>query len=530
MLCRWLAVIAFTAPVTFAQAQECDSSAAGMEGWPIIEIEIDNRDIFDTSIDEENLWIHRTANKLHINTREQTIADDLLFGLGEPYRKELAEETERLLRSRVYIHDADISAELVCGEGVRIEVVTTDNWTLTPSISVNRSGGENRTAIEIDESNLLGYGTSLSLRSASDEDRDTNAIIYRDPNLIDDFKGLDIELEDNSDGHRYYTALSRPFVQEDSRYAWSIDALSHELENPIFEAGIRVGEVGEEREAFSIDYGWSDGVIGSRVHRHRLGWFYDKSDYFTVEDPGIPLPEDREDSYPFYTYEYRQVKYAERINFLVMGVTEDIELGTRFGYSLGWKSDAFDASQPGPVLALDYDFGHFISSKTLALFNLDLIHETNDTIDDKGRFDSRVRFYHYLDENNSYLFTGRFQAALNPELFERIQIGGDTGLKGYPIRFQAGDRALNLSAERRIYFNAYLWRLVKFGFAVFGEVGSAWDSGDDPVWLADVGAGFRIVSTRQASARVLHIDLAFPLSETSDIDSYQFYIKARGEF
>ena len=122
------------------------------------------------------------------------------------------------------------------------------------------------------------------------------------------------------------------------------------------------------------------------------------------------------------------------------------------------------------------------------------------------------------------------QAAQNPELFERIQLGGDTGLKGYPVRFQNGDRSITLSAERRVYFNLYLWRLVKFGFAVFAEAGTAWENGETPVWLGDVGAGFRLVSTRQSNAKVIHIDLAFPTSETSDIDDYQLYVEARAEF
>ena len=501
-----------------------------IEGLPIIEINIDNGDIFDHSDPEENLWIHRIANKLHINTRQITIANHLLFGLGDAYNEELAEETERLLRSRGYIHDAKITAEAVCGKGVRINVATTDNWTLTPSISASQSGGETRTAIEIEESNFLGYGIGLKILSKSDEDRDTNSIEYLDTNWLGNFKILDIALADNSDGHRYATSLSRPFIQQDSRYAWSVSALSLERENPIFEAGKRVGEVGQETESYSFSYGWSKGSIDGVVHRHSLGFFSNNTDYFTVDDPSIELPEDTDNSYPVYQYSYQKVKYVERMNFRVMGVTEDLRLGTSFGYQFGWKNDTFNVDQPGAVLSLNYDFGRFISSKTLSIVNLYLQHETNDTIDDTGLFDGRTRIYHHLDENNSYLFTGQFQAALNPELFERIEIGGDSGLKGYPIRFQAGERALTMSVERRLYFNAYLWRLVKFGYAVFGEVGSAWDTGEEPVWLSDVGAGFRVASTRQSSSNVLHIDLAFPLTETSDIDNYQLFIEAKGEF
>ena len=196
--------------------------------------------------------------------------------------------------------------------------------------------------------------------------------------------------------------------------------LSLEKENPIFEAGSRVGEVGQETESYEFSYGWSKGLIDGVTHRHRLGFFSDNTDYFTVDDPSIELPEDTDNNYPFYEYRYSKVKFVERVNFRVMGVTEDVQLGTHYGFRLGWKNDTFDVSEPGTVLSMNYGFGGFISSKTLALVNLDLQHETNDTIDDTGLFDGQTRFYHYLDENNSYLFAGQIQAALNPELFERI--------------------------------------------------------------------------------------------------------------
>ena len=69
---------------------------------------------------------------------------------------------------------------------------------------------------------------------------------------LGDFKALDIELADNSDGYRYDVSLEKPFVQRNSHYAWAVQALSYERENPIYEAGERVGEVGEETESFAI--------------------------------------------------------------------------------------------------------------------------------------------------------------------------------------------------------------------------------------------------------------------------------------
>lgn len=65
-------------------------------------------DVFDTSIDGEDGWLYRSANKLHIETRPKIIEDQLLFKPGEPYRHRLVLETERILRANNYLYDAVI--------------------------------------------------------------------------------------------------------------------------------------------------------------------------------------------------------------------------------------------------------------------------------------------------------------------------------------------------------------------------------------------------------------------------------------
>lgn len=514
----------------YLSAQECSPHSEIVDGMPIVEISIDNENIFDLEQEEENLWIHRWANKLHIKTRKKTIKDQLLFADQDEYSEELVTETERLLRSRGYIHDADITAEELCGEGVRLNVKTTDNWTLSPRVAASSSGGETRTLLQIKESNLLGLGTELQLSSESDEDRDSNAIIYRDSNWLGNFKTLRLEFADNSDGHLYQTSLKRPFVQLDSKYAWEVKLSSAKLENSVYDEGDVVAKVGEKNDLIDLAYGWSAGLVDSSVSRYSLGWFANQLRYSSVDDSGIELPESVDKYYPYFEYEFLKVQYVEKINFLVMGVTEDIKLGTSLSYRIGWKDEAYGATEEGYVLGFDYNFGHFITTNTMAILDLSIDQESNQTIDDTGLLKIDGRLYSYRGENNSYLFRTRFEVAQNPESFERIEVGGDSGLKGYPVRYQNGDRALTISAEKRIYFNVYLWRLAKFGFAVFAEAGSAWDSGDNPVWLSDVGAGVRLVSTRQSNAKVLQVDIAVPLNERDEVDDYQFFVKARSEF
>lgn len=512
------------------RAEDCSPDDGGLEGLPILEVTIDNRDIFDLEQEDQNLWIHRWANKLHIKTRKKTIEEQLLFDPQLGYEQQLIEETERLLRSRSYIHDAEITAEEVCRKGVKLKVVTTDNWTLTPSITASRSGGETRTAFEIDEANLLGFGTEIKILSESDEERDAEAFLFRDRNWLGNFKTLKLEIADKSDGHLHDLDLGRPFIKQDSRYAWSLRLSSVERDNPVYEQGDEIARVGEMSDSLLLTYGWSDGLVDDSVSRYRLGWFANRSRYNRVDDPNIELPADVDRSYPFIEFEHLNVEYVEKINFRVMGITEDIQLGSNWIARIGWKDEAYESTEEGYVLGLDYSFGSFISTHTLGLFDLRLSQESNKTIDDTGRIVMAGQLYNFHGVNDSYVFSSRLEAAQNPELFERIEVGGDSGLKGYPVRYQNGDRAFTFSAERRAYFNLYLWQLFKFGFAMFAEVGSAWDNGENPVWLGDVGTGLRLVSTRQSNSKVLHIDIAFPLSEKDDIDDYQLYVKARSEF
>ena len=55
-------------------------------GAIIGEIRVNVGDIFDPSIPSEDNWLYRTANKLHINTRESVVRNQLLFKTGRALR------------------------------------------------------------------------------------------------------------------------------------------------------------------------------------------------------------------------------------------------------------------------------------------------------------------------------------------------------------------------------------------------------------------------------------------------------------
>ncbi len=50
---------------------------------------IDNLDIFDTRLEEEDNTLFRLANWLHLQTRRETIEQQLLFARGDRYNARL---------------------------------------------------------------------------------------------------------------------------------------------------------------------------------------------------------------------------------------------------------------------------------------------------------------------------------------------------------------------------------------------------------------------------------------------------------
>ena len=113
-------------------------------------------------------------------------------------------------------------------------------------------------------------------------------------------------------------------------------------------------------------------------------------------------------------------------------------------------------------------------------------------------------------------------------------LGGDNGLRGYPLRYQAGTRRAILTVEERFYTELYPWRLFRVGYAAFMDVGRV--DGQDPRaspslgTLSDVGFGLRLSSPRSSGRSIVHIDLAFPLNGDPSIDKVQLLVETKGSF
>lgn len=144
---------------------------------------------------------------------------------------------------------------------------------------------------------------------------------------------------------------------------------------------------------------------------------------------------------------------------------------------------------------------------------------------------------YYVPQGRSWSFFAAASADLltHPNEVETLQLGGDNGLRGYPLRYQSGTRRALFTLEERAYSDLYVFRLFHVGGAAFFDTGRAWAGplaagAGATGWISDVGVGLRIVSARSAFSNLLHVDLAVPLDRSGDIKRVQLLVKTRASF
>jgi hemolysin activation/secretion protein len=159
-------------------------------------------------------------------------------------------------------------------------------------------------------------------------------------------------------------------------------------------------------------------------------------------------------------------------------------------------------------------------------------HESGGFADVLGDVSAR---YYYRQSERRLLFLGASaDVTSSPDLDHQLLLGGDNGLRGYPLRYQAGEGRWLVTAEQRWYSNWYPFRLFNVGGAVFYDMGGAWGSnptGSPPQGvLRDVGVGLRLCNSRSALGNVLHVDVAFPLDGDKSISKLQFLVETQRSF
>jgi outer membrane protein assembly factor BamA len=504
-------------------------------GAVIGRIYINPQQIFDLEDPKEAGWIYRLANRLHIRTRPEIIEQQLLFKPGEFVSVRIIDETERLLRSNNYLYDAQIRPVDYHDGVVDIEVVTRDTWSLEPGASVARTGGANSGRVFLKENNLLGSGISAGIGYSSNVDRAGTEFSFRNANLFGTRTALNASYANLTDGSQWAFGLAQPFYSLDTRQAMGFSAAHNNVVTNIYEQGVKVSSYRSVSDSWDAYGGWSEGRTGAWTRRYSAGMSHSSSLY-TVdpEHPPPRVPDNLTVTGPYLRFEAIEDIYEKVENREQIGRPEFIAMGFQSRLQLGRSVIGLGSTEGSWLYSANASRGFGSVRARALLVSGSFSGRMNDGSRRNQLISGSARFYYPQGANA--LFSAAFSADVyrNPDVPAPLQIGGDNGLRGYPLSFQSGERRALLTVEERVYTQWYPYRLFRLGGAVFFDAGRAWNGPGEVTAgqevLTDMGFGLRVADTRSSLGSVLHVDLAFPLNARDQVRSVQFILKSHTSF
>lgn len=544
-----------------------DAADSACELGRITHIFIDNHSIFDTSdpdLDPRFRRAYSLANRLHVRTREDVIARELLFEVGDCYEPILVQESARLLRGHDFIGRVDAFGIQQPEGGYHVIVDTRDEWSTQAEVKFDLSGQFEFEAFELREENLLGTGRSVGLFYRSQDATRSYGLEYETPQLLRSRWDMALSLGQTRAGNLFHQELRYPFRGESGRWAFRewytrrdryfdyiLPGGSETCPSggsdcriliPVRQHGFQVAGLHRFGDPGNIT------LLGAGLSFQNLSYPGGEEAITLVGDRNY---DEREPAPPHLraiaaerTEEIRNVRavvlvgkrniqWQQRTGLDSFRGDEDIRVGAEVEF-------AFARSIPG----LEQDNDLYGSMDMYAAAGpQSLFFGTRLRADARRDHDTGPGEYEMKDvfaEGEAFLYveppflprhTLVFRAAgaagWHVETPFQLTLGGERSLRGWPEQALPGGRRVVLSVEDRWFIGWPLPGVADFGTSVFADVGRMWPGeapfGIDSGWQASVGAGIR-ANFPAGGRNTVRIDAAFPVGPDGGLGKLQLLI------
>lgn len=536
------------------------------EGKTIEEILVEVEEIFDDQDQGQLAKVPiigvapRYANYLHATTKRYVAAREVLFDVGQPYRRALAAETERNLRGIVIFAIGRVVPCLGSAPNtVKVLVATKDLWSLRLETDFQVSGGRlDFLRMNVIERNLAGRYKLLS--GILQITRDTFSVGqgFIEPRLL----GTRIVVEEQAqitfgrggrgiegssgrlsvgqplyalatkwgfegavdytvgvtrqfrggDFFRCFTgdAPARILCDNEIRSAAQRNALlaSRNSVTPVYETQVvTVGLAGVRRFGDEVKHDVSFGY-GFRHRRFNLvGDFPDEGFRDAVRAQFLPRAEDA--SFVYAGYRTFDTKFTTLKNVNRFALTEDFQHGHDIRFLTRWANQIFGVNNVFVEVDGSAQYRWLLGGENL----LTVAARGQSRADGTGLVDNRFTFL--INNISPVLGVGRliFEAfgvfRFDDRDNVRSTIGGNAGLRGYDSDEFRGRHAVNMHLEYRSLPVDIL--TLQVGFVGFYDAGHAADSVSQLKLRHSIGAGLRIYLP-QVNRMVIRMDFGIPLN------------------
>ena len=538
-------------------------TADSLEYFRVDSIAVYPGDAFDDS--KAYTWadslVYHIGNTIHIETRESVVRKLVLFDVGDTVNLYELIESEKNLRSQAYIADAHITREISADGKNILRVKTSDTWTLTVPLSLERpSDGPVYYGVGIWENNFLGFGQTIGVYYSHDEFRDRFMALYNNSNFLFRNNRLEVSVSDNTDGYTNYFTMYKPYLsrsknewaytfaeymdKQDVKYYWTgklptkkvsvavADTVKEELPNYNRKHGNRVIRVnGLEEDSTSFRIGHSFGSEEFKIYLNlsydyqRLGRSYkNTSRYLFLEDNRayaldssdvkhwIP---DMVDSRFGLSLTFSRIRYDRLTNFRHAKWTEDVDKG--YSVKIGASKNFTALGATDNDWRFDYKIYLALGSR---MHHLMLSAWSYFYVTDDSRRDIYERISaEYIWRSNEWFSTqllGYMDTYKRAAFGKQLSLGGLSNQEfyGFPTYLYTGQARFYGQIEERFFPHFEIGTVAPVFAAFFkaGETSSAVHEfePDDLTYIA--GVGVRFAMTKSVTKLVNHLNFSWPLN------------------
>jgi hypothetical protein len=497
--------------------------------------------IFDESEDGIT-FLHRWANAIHIDTKIITIENEATFFLNK-CSKNFADmaELERHLRKKKYLRDAKVSSDEYVEN---ITITTWDNWSLMPTISYGRKGGINTYSFGIKERNLLGLGIDTEIESYRNTQRSGYKVVATIPLFQKQNTEVKLGFADNDDGQQHSLFVKKMFAGFHTKMAYRLGFNEESRTDTMFQNGKDQSIYGHDISYKEANYAWLDFNSENRLLRYRIGITQDKDTFSSISDEenneltSPPLttihPENRDLLYPWFSFEYIEKDFRKLTNIHLITQIEDFnhgwQLNSRLGIANGNKEDSAWA-----LWNMRVKKGFNIHNNALLLFDFELDNDIYQQRNSRLLVKLSAEYFYQINKNWGFYLSNANVASKNQYLDQPVTMGGNTGLRGFPLQYQHGKNSVKASSEIRYYPEVNLFKLFDLAGVAFIDAGRTYGQSTvkniEEGWLGSAGVGIRLHSPHSGGNHpIIHIDFAFPQSDNPEIDNFEIRVQAKKSF
>ncbi|MDO6423328.1 hypothetical protein [Saccharophagus degradans] len=497
----------------------------------IHKINITINNIFDESDPAENKWIYRLANRIQVNTRENTIRSQLLFKEGDEVDPERIEESLRRLYKKEYLLDVKLELAEQCGDLVTLDLIVRDAWTIEPRISAGHEGGESSSEFGLRDGNFLGSGAELELIYKTDAERSQVDYKYRSENFLNTRWLAEFYHADLSDGENNRVILEKPYYSNNTRWAYGFEVETLTQVDKIRMGDSLLNAYSHVTESQNAYLGRALAINSKRTYRLNVGVTAVDHAFSHVEQTQ-QLPDAEQQFYHWVEVQRQTNEFKTYTNLNYIKRAEDIAIGQEFSVRVGQGEWA----ETDSMTRLIAQYSNALALQGNHLFKFDTYTDLVYTNEDQSLANSiwglSGKYHYYVDGKNRWQIRASWDRGNNLPEYRELTLGEEVGMRGYPLSYQRGDNRYIVNIERRFYSDIHWFNLIRVGAVAFVDAGRAWQTGngEQADHLASAGLGLRLHSSKSGNPAVIHINLSAPLVKDEQLDDYLVSVAVGTEF